>query len=354
MLAIPLAFAHTRRPSLSIKIAIASYLESKHVQRIASLSSEITVMYEPSLLAPPRYQADHTGSPTFRRSQEQEKRFHSMLSEAEIHYDFDRGLLPILPSIAPRLSWIQATSSGIGPLLNSSGISRTKIIVTNAAGIHAGPLAEHTLLSLLYFVKNVPKRLREQRDHKWERYSGRELRGMTIVVIGLGAVGQEIARVCHAVGMYVIGVRRTVIDNPSTYNVDEATTPDRLHDVLPRANALVLICPHTPETEGMIGDDELALLPEGAVLINIGRGVLVREEALITSLASGHLGGAALDVAMVEPMAINNPLWDMSNVFITPHSASTVESENARLTDLFCENLRRYLANEPLLNVVNY
>ncbi len=310
-------------------------------------------MYDPSLLAPARYQADHTGSPSFRRSQEQEKQFRSMLSEADIHYDFDRSLLPILPSIAPKLAWIQATSSGIGPLLDSSGISKTNIIVTNAAGIHAGPLAEHTLLSLLYFVKDLPTRLHEQREHKWERYSGRELRGMTIVVIGLGAVGQEIARVCQAVGMQVIGVRRTVVENPSTFHVAEMTTPDRLHDVLPRAQALVLICPHTPETEGMIGDDEFALLPVGAILINIGRGALIREEALITALDSGQLGGAALDVATVEPMAINNPLWDMSNVFITPHSASTVESENTRLTDLFCENLRRYLTNEPLLNIVN-
>lgn len=338
---------------MPVKIAIASYLEAEHVQRIMSLSPEITVLYDPSLLAPPRYQADHTGHRDFRRSPEQEIRFRAMLAEAEIHYDFDRTLLPSLASIAPRLSWIQATSSGIGPLLESSGLSATNIVVTNAAGIHAGPLAEHTLLSLLYFVKDVPARLREQRDHKWERYAGRELRGMTIVVIGLGAVGQEIARVCQAAGMYVIGVRRSVTEMLSSYHVDEATTPDKLHELLPRAEALVLICPHTPETEGMMGDAEFALLPAGALLINIGRGALVLEEALITALRSEHLGGAALDVAAVEPMAFDNPLWDMPNVLITPHSASTVESENARLTDLFCENLRRYLANEPLLNVVN-
>jgi glyoxylate/hydroxypyruvate reductase len=204
------------------------------------------VRYDPDLLAPPRFAADHTGRPDFRRTPEQEARFRAWLAEADVLYDFDRPLAPLLPTLAPRLRWIQGTSSGIGPFVRQAGLDRTDIVITNAAGIHAVPLAEHTLLALLYFVKGVPDRLRDQRERIWERYCGRELRGMTVGVVGLGAVGREIARTLRAVGLKVVGVRRTPVDDPEALHVDEATTPDRLHELLPRCDALVLIAPHTP------------------------------------------------------------------------------------------------------------
>lgn len=335
-------------------IAIASYLEPEFVDRIAAVSDDVRVAYDPSLLAPPRFSADHTGRPDFRRTREQQRRFRDLLAAAEVHYDFDRKLMAELPTLAPRLKWVQATSSGIGPLVRAAGLDTTKIVITNAAGVHAVPLAEHTLLALLYFIKDVPTRLAEQRAHVWERYAGRELRGRTVVVVGLGAVGREIARLCRAVGLAVVGVRRTPVADPEAHHVDEATTPDRLHEVLPRADAVVLICPHTPETEGLMDAEAFARLPRGAILVNVGRGALVDEPAMIAALRSGHLGGAALDVAAVEPLPKQSPLWDLPNVLITPHSASTVDRENERLTELFCENLRRWLAGEPLLNVVRY
>jgi glyoxylate/hydroxypyruvate reductase len=344
----------TRRRSTipDVTIVIASYLEPEHVRRIEAVAPGVRVLVDPALIAPPRFGADHTGDPGFRRTPEGEARFRAFLAEADVLYDFDRRLAPELPVLAPKLRWIQATSSGIGPFVKGAGLDATDIVITNAAGIHAVPLAEHTLLSLLYFVKDVPARLRDQRAHVWERYCGRELRGMTVGVVGLGAVGREIARTLRAVGLRVIGVRRTPVDDPAALDVDEATTPDRLHELLPRCDALVLIAPHTPATEGMIGARELALLPAGAILVNIGRGALVDEPALIAALRAGHLGGAALDVAAVEPLPAASPLWDLPNVLITAHSASTVERENERLTDLFCENLRRFLAGEPLVNVL--
>ncbi len=333
-------------------IAIASYLEPEHVERIRAEFPDVHVSYDPSLLAPPRFAADHTGRADFRRTTEQEARFRALLAEADVHYDFDRALAPHLPTIAPRLKWIQATSSGIGPFVQKAGLDTTDIVITNAAGIHAVPLAEHTLLSLLYFVKDVPARLGDQRARVWERFSGRELRGMHVAVVGLGAVGREIARLCRAVGLRVVGVRRTPVDDPEALHVDEAITPDALHEVLARVDAVVLICPHTPETEGMMGAAEFARMRRGSLLVNVGRGALVDEDALIAALRSGHLGGAALDVAAVEPLPADSPLWDLPNVLITAHSASTVDRENERLTDLFCENLRRYLAGEPLINVL--
>ena len=335
-------------------IAIASYLEPEYVERIAAVSGDLRIEYHPDLLAPPRYRGDHTGRPDFQRTVEQERRFREVLASAEIHYDFDRSLISELPALAPKLRWIQATSSGIGPLVKSARLDETDVVITNAAGIHAIPLAEHVLLSLLYFVKDVPARRRDQQNHVWERFSGQELRGRTLVVVGLGAVGREVARLCAAVGLRVIGVRRSPVADPSSHHVDEAIHPSALHDVLPRADALVLICPHTPETEGMIDAHALATLPNGAVLVNIGRGALVVEDALVDALRSGKLAGAALDVAAAEPLPTDHPFWDMPNVYLSAHSASTVDKENERLTELFCDNLHRYLVGEPLRNVVRY
>jgi phosphoglycerate dehydrogenase-like enzyme len=173
-------------------------------------------------------------------------------------------------------------------------------------------------------------------------------------VVGVGAVGGEVARIGKALGMTVIGVKRHVGGlDARALHLDELHPPEELHEVLERAEYLVLITPHTGETEKMIGSTELTLLPKGAILINIGRGALVDEPALIEALRSKHLGGAALDVFAEEPLPQDSPLWEMSNVLVSPHSGSTSDRENTRLTDLFCENLRRYLAEEPLLNVLD-
>jgi glyoxylate/hydroxypyruvate reductase len=336
---------------MPLTIVVASYLEEEHVARIRATLPDVQVLYDPALVAPPRYEADHTGRPDFRRSDEEEARFRTYLAEADILYDFDRWLAPELPTLAPRLRWIQATSSGIGEFLRATGLDRTELLITNAAGIHAVPLAEHALLAMLYFAKDVPKRLADQRAHVWERYCGRELRGQTVGVVGLGSVGREVARLARAVGLRTIGVKRTPTDDPEALHVERVYAQRDLHAVLPQCDHLVLICPHTPETEGMIGAEELALLPSGATLINIGRGALVQEHALIAALRGGQLGGAALDVAANEPLPPGHPLWDLPNVLITAHSASTVDKENERLVELFCDNLLRFRDGRRLRNV---
>lgn len=335
---------------MEINVLVASYLEPAHIERIRTVSPGVRVFYDAHLVAPPRYVSDHNGEQGFRRGASQDQQFRSWLSKAHVMFDFDRPLAAELPTLAPELRWIQATSSGIGPFVQSAGLDTSKITITNAAGIHAVPLAEHVLLSLLYFVKDIPARLQDQRAHRWERYCGREMRGLTVGVIGLGAVGQEVARLVRAAGLKVIGVKRTPAD-PLTLPVDELYLQDQLHEILPRCDALVLICPHTAETAGMLGPDEFKLMKPGAFVVNIGRGALINEDALIKALSSGHLGGAALDVTAVEPLPTGSPLWDMPNVLITAHSASTVDRENERLLDLFCENLRRFENGHPLLNV---
>lgn len=335
-----------------VHVTIASFVEPELVARITAVDPRVDVRYAPDLLAPPRFTADHTGRPDFHRDDEQEGRFLELLASTHVLYDVDRRLAPRLRELAPELRWIQFTSSGVGRFVVDTGLDRHDLLLTNAAGIHAVPLAEHVLLSLLYFAKDVPARLRDQRAHVWERYSGRELRGSSVLVVGLGAVGQEVARTCRANGLHVIGMRRTAAPNPSALHADEVVRPERLHDVLPTVDAVVLIAPHTAETEGMIDAAAFDAMRPGTILVNIARGALVDESALVSALRSGHLGGAALDVAAVEPLPPASPLWDLPNVLITAHSASTVDRENERLVDLFCDNLRRFLDGVPLRNVL--
>jgi glyoxylate/hydroxypyruvate reductase A len=331
-------------------VLITSYLEPEHVTRIRAVAPRLDVIYEPDLLAPPRYAADHTGGP-FTRLPEQEARWRSLLARADILFDFDPTHRADLPELAPQARWLQATSAGIGQFVKQQGYDTRMphTIFTTASGVHARPLAEFCLMAMLMHAKAAPRLWRDQERHHWERYAGTDLAGRTLAVIGLGRVGAEVARVAKALEMRVIGANI----RPRPEAVDLFYGPDRLHEVLPQAEYLVLAVPHTPATERMIGPRELALLPEGAFLINIARGAVIDEPALIAALRSGQLGGAALDVFAAEPLPADSPLWDMPNVLVSPHSASTSDRENARITDLFCDNLRRYLAGQPLRNVLD-
>jgi phosphoglycerate dehydrogenase-like enzyme len=333
----------------ALTVLIASYLEREHAQRVAQVTGT-RVIYEPDLTPLPRYKGDHHGA-ALRRSDREEFRWRELLAQAEVMFDFDYTNLDRLTELAPRLRWIQATSAGIGPLLVRSGLINSSITFTTASGIHAVPLAEFVLMSMLWFVKDGRRMIRDQAAHHWERTCARELRGATVGLVGLGGVGAEVARTCRAVGLRVVATKRTAGDREADGAADMLVPLSHLATLLPLADFLVLAVPETPETTGLISRAELELLRPGAILINIGRGAVVDEGALIDVLRSGRLGGAALDVFAKEPLPESSPLWDMPNVLISPHSASTVETENARLTDLFCENLGRYRRGEPLLNV---
>ena len=335
-------------------ILIASYLEPEYVARIRAVSPRLRVIYEPGLMAPPRYHADHYN--VIVRTPEQEARWHELLGQADIIFDFDPTHRADLPDLAPNVRWIQASSAGIGQFIRRAGYDRRlpNTIFTTGSGVHIRPLADFCLMSMLVFAKGLNRILSNQRRKHWERYAGSELGGRTLGIVGVGKIGAQVARMAQFMGMTVLGVKRTVAGiDPATLHMHELYAPGSLSEVLRRAEYLVLITPHTDETDHMIGAAELALLPKGAVLINIGRGALIDEIALIAALQSGQLGGAALDVFAEEPLPQDSPLWDMPNVLVSPHSGSTSDRENERLTDLFCDNLRRFLAGEPLLNVLN-
>lgn len=332
-------------------VLITSWLEPEHVERIRQVDPRLEILHEPELLARPRYIADHSAPVT--RTAEQEARWRNLLARAEILFDFDKSSGAELAVLAPNVRWIQATSAGIGEYVRKMGYAESmpRTVFTTASGVHARPLAEFCIMVMLAFHKKLLTSLRDQRERRWERFAAGELDGQTLVVVGVGRIGKEIARLAKAFGMRVVGVKRSVAGvDPSSLHLHALFGPDELHRALAQAQNLVLIAPHTSETAGMIGARELALLPRGAVFINIGRGALVDEPALIEALRSGHLSGAGLDVFAQEPPAQDNPLWSMDNVIVCSHSASTAYRENERITDLFCTNLRRYLDGEALLN----
>ena len=338
-----------------VRVVIASYLEPHLVDRIRAVNSRIDVVYEPHLLPRPRFASDHVGH-AFERPEEDEKRWTSLLAEAEVLFDFDRSHLEDLPERAPSLRWIQATSAGIGQLVAQHRYAERmpETLFTTASGVHAIPLAEYALMSILIFRRRVPEMLAAQEERRWERFASTDLTERSLAVVGMGSIGREVARVASEFGMRTIGVKRTVAGlDPAALHLDALYGLDELHEALRGSEHVVLSVPHTPETEGMIGADELALLTPGAIIVNVARGAVVDESALIDALESGQLGGAALDVFQEEPLSADSPFWAMPNVLVCAHSAGTSDRENQRITDIFCENLRRYLVGEPLLNVLD-
>jgi len=340
---------------MSERILISTWLDIEDVERIRAVSSSVEVMYAPELLNKPRFPGDHGAEmPEVSLSQEDEARWLSLLDRATILFDIDRRHADQIPDLAPNTRWIQSTSSGIGQSVNKRRYPERmpNTIITTASGVHAIPLAEFAAMAMLMHSRRALHMIREQSNRRWERFSGTDLSGRTVLIVGLGSVGSEVAKISKALGMRVLGIRRN--PHQSTGDaVESIHSLVSLPDLLPQADFLVLAAPDTAETKGIIGMKEFALLPKGAVLINISRGSLIDELALITSLTSGHLGGAYLDVFAKEPLPEANPLWSLPNVLVNAHSASTSDRENSRIVDLFCNNLHRYLNNEPLLNVLD-
>jgi phosphoglycerate dehydrogenase-like enzyme len=337
------------RSDRPLTVLIASPLEPALVDQIAAVApGRIQVVFEPELLPEPRYVADHNGR---RRdlTPAQEQRWLDHLAAADVLFDFDWLAPEALTRNAPKLRWIQGTSAGIGERLRRTGLIDTNLVFTTAAGVHGSSLAEFVIMALLYFYRDVPRLQRMQAARHWQRYTNAELAGRRALVVGMGAVGRAIARRLAALDVEVWGVRRSA-HGTEPEGVARMLPFEDLARALPETDALVLACPLTEQTNRLIGAAELEALPPHAVLVNVARGEVVDEHALIEALASGRLGGAALDVVEQEPLPAESPLWDLPNVLISPHSASTVERENERIVELFVENLRRWLDRRPLLN----
>jgi len=254
---------------------------------------------------------------------------------------------------APKLRWLQTFNAGVDHPIFARFLERG-VALTNAAGASAEPIAQTALAGLLMLARGFPLWLDAQRRRAWQPHAQgdtpRDLRGQTLVVFGLGAIGAELARLARAVGLRVIGVRRTPARGGEP--VDELVPPSRLREVLPRADWLAIACPLSAETRGAIDAAALALLPPGARVLNVARGEIVDEAALVESLRSGRLAGAYLDVFATEPLPAESPLWSLPNVIATPHNSAVSRGNEARQVEVFLDNLARFARGEPLRNEV--
>jgi phosphoglycerate dehydrogenase-like enzyme len=249
------------------------------------------------------------------------------------------------------LKWVHQGGAGVENL--TADVAGTEIIVTNTH-IHGETIAEHVLALALAHTRRLRELFEYQRRRAWghgELRATRLLAGSTMGVLGLGTIGRAVARRAAAFGMRVWGTRRHVSAPPD--GVERVFAPEALDDVLRVADVLAVTLPLTPETRGLLGARELALLPRGAFVVNIGRGQLIDETALIQALQQGRLGGAGLDVFAEEPLPVQSPLWELPTVIVSPHVSGAFPGYTDHMVALFCDNLRRYLAGQPLRNVVN-
>jgi phosphoglycerate dehydrogenase-like enzyme len=325
------------------RVVIATPLEPELVERLRRVDGRLEIAFEPELLPQARWASDHIGDPSFLRTPEQEARFTELVAGAEIVLGYPRedpAQIAWLVRTAPQLRWVQATFAGAGQQLAAAGLSREdvdRIVWTSSVGIHATPLGEWALFGILALTKGLPRLDADKRARHWAHYPVDEVRGTTVLIAGLGEIGREVARLAEAFGMNVLSTRRAEGD---------------LDELLPRADSLVVTLPLTEETRGMFDRRRIALMKRGAIVVNIGRGPVVDEQALIDALRSGHLRGAALDVFATEPLPTDSPLWELDNVIVSPHTAAQSIHENERIVELFADNLRRYLAGEELHSLI--
>jgi phosphoglycerate dehydrogenase-like enzyme len=277
------------------------------------------------------------------------------LPDADVAFTpfIDRDIFPS----ASRLRWIQSPAVGVGGLMFPELVA-SGVVVTSARGIRARAIAEHVIGVTIALARHLPVAIRAQAAHRWaqEELEGRNairpLGGLRFGIVGLGAIGSEVAKMAAALGMAVSAIRRR-LDQPRPEGLESVWPPERLVDLLASSDVVLLALPHTPDTRQLIGRRELAATKRGAFLINVARGRLIDDEALVEALASGHLGGAALDVFSREPLDPASPYWDMPNVIVTPHTSGAMPDYWTPLVDLFSDNLRRFEAGRPLLNVVD-
>jgi phosphoglycerate dehydrogenase-like enzyme len=272
------------------------------------------------------------------------------------------------PEMVPNLRWLQFHWAGIDHAVQHPLLARPELSVTTISGANASQIAEYVLMMLLSLGHRMAELIAAQKRSewprdRWDRFSPIELRGSTVGIVGYGSIGRQIARLLHSFGATVLAAKRDAMHPEDTGYIPDGMgdrqgdfvrrlyPPQAIASMLRECDALVVTVPLTPETRSLIGARELAALKPGAFLIDVSRGGVVDQTALIAALSERSLGGAALDVFPEEPLPAENPLWKMPNVIISPHISGNTPHYDLRAVDLFCENLHRYLAGQTLYNL---
>lgn len=335
-----------------LRVVIASPLERELVEFIAR-DERLEVVWEPELMTSP--EIDWMVGPK-QRTPEEQSRWEALLDSAEVLFgapDQSGRALGRTVAANPRLRWVHTIPAGGGQQVRAAHLSQAdldRVVFTTSAGVHALPLAEFAVFGVLAGAKRLPWLQGKQRAHEWGPREPLGLLGeSTVLVVGLGHIGRMTASMLTGLGCRVVGVHRREVDA----EVERIVPVAEFAAAASEADAIVLALPGTDETRGMLSAEVLARVKNGATVVNVGRGTTVDEPALIEALQDGRVGLAVLDVVASEPLAADSPLWDLPNVVLAPHTAAISPHEPRLIAELFAENARRFLAGEPLQNVVN-
>jgi phosphoglycerate dehydrogenase-like enzyme len=333
-----------------ICLGVPAYLTPAYVERLAKLDPRIDVVGLPVDAG-----ADWAGASPGEPHEEPPPWAKIVAAErsralARAHVLFTLHVPKDLMRLAPRLVWIQGMGAGVEQFAKA-GALRSRVIVTNASGVSAGSMAEWVIGRLLQIWKRFREADQHQRAHAFVRSYGRSFAGSTLGIVGMGRIGCAVAERARALGLFVLGLRRSAAADPAPAH--ELFGPGRLHELLARSDAVVVAAPETPETRHLIDAAAFAAMKPGAVLVNVARGALVDEAALAEALRSGRLGAAALDVFEQEPLPPESPLWELPNLYVSAHSSVSVDRYLDDVFDLFAANLARFVAGQPLENRVD-
>lgn len=339
-----------------VVVAIATALDSSLVRVIEAVDDRIEVRYQPDLIPRQRFPGDHTGVDNFQRGTAQEARWRQMLAGAEVIYgvpgDSAHGLADLI-EVAPAVRWVQTTRESADHQVRAAGLTRAQrqqVTITSARGIHVTPLAEFAVFGVLASAKRLPQLLAEKEPQPGSVLPAAELADQTLLMIGLGPVGIEVARLATAFGMEVLAINRT--GRARVPHVEIVRPARFLADLLPSSHAVVISLPLTAETRNLVSAPEIAGMRRDAVVIDIGAAGVVDQQALIDGLRSGQPAAAVLNVDQSAPLAPDSPLWTMPNVLINPYTAALSAREDRRLVEFFSQNLDRYLHGEELVNQI--
>ena len=340
-----------------LRVVVATPLAEQHCEMIERLEPRIDLIRDQSLYPPMRHPADFSGDPSFRRTPIQQQEFENMVDSAEALYgipDVDPAALKRTADANPGLRWVHTMAAGGGGQVKEAGLSQdqlSRIVFTTSAGVHGGPLAEFAVFGVLAGAKDLGRLLAQQHDRRWTgRWEMRQVSEMTVLVVGLGGIGQEVVKKLAGLGATVIGTSR---HGRPVDHVDRLIQVDDIVSTVPEVDAIVLTLPGTAATEKLIGADVFAAVKPGTILVNVGRGTVVDEDALLPALRDGRIGFAALDVFATEPLPESSPLWAEPNVLVSPHTAALNSAEDRLIAELFAANATRLLDGDELVNALD-
>lgn len=341
----------------ALRAVVSVPLSEQSCALIEELEPRLELLRDATLTAPMRGPADWSGDPAFRRTSDQQRRFDALVDSAEALFgipDVNPAALARTVTANPHLRWVMTTAAGGGSQIKAAGLAASdlaRIQFTTSAGVHGRPLAEFALMGVLLGVKDLPRLRADQAACRWpDRWEMGQLDECTVLIVGLGGIGTECVGVFRALGARVWATNRTGHECPG---VDRLVPLGELHSVVGEVDAIIAALPETGSTHHLVGHELLAAVKPGVVLVNVGRGTVVDEAALVAALDEGRVGFAALDVFEQEPLPASSRLWRHPRVLVSPHTAALSDQEEERIARRFAVNATRLIEGQPLIATVD-